>query len=159
MRRGKQRYPVNAHAVHGWTPVELAKWEPTLHGHPGRPIKGGEPDAFKGARPVLNGGDEETGWLRPRPCRYPTASLRFPAAGEAQRSAGCGSRQVSISTTGLSLHRYNTVTQQHRCSCVFRVTAITPAMFLPLAAHHTLVCRALPSRAALGSQGRGLNRR
>ncbi len=33
---------------------------------PWRPIKGAEPDAFKGASPVLNGGDEETGLLRPR---------------------------------------------------------------------------------------------
>ena len=32
--RGQQRYPVHAQAVHGWTPVELAQWEPTLHGHP-----------------------------------------------------------------------------------------------------------------------------
>src|SRR6266852_4354722 len=34
MRRGKQRYPVHAQAVHGWIPVELEKWEPTLHGSP-----------------------------------------------------------------------------------------------------------------------------
>jgi len=51
---------VNAQAVHGWTPVELAKWEPTLHGLPRRTITGAEPDAMKVARPVLNGGREET---------------------------------------------------------------------------------------------------
>ena len=33
---------------------------------PWRPIKGAEPDAIKVASPVLNGGDEETGLLRPR---------------------------------------------------------------------------------------------
>ena len=33
---------------------------------PWRPIKGAEPDALKGASPVLNGGDEETGLVRPR---------------------------------------------------------------------------------------------
>ena len=60
MRRGKQRYPVNAQAVHGWTPVELAKWEPTLHGLPWRTITGAEPDAMKVASPVLNGEREET---------------------------------------------------------------------------------------------------
>jgi len=41
--------------------VELAKWEPTLHGLPWRTITGAEPDAIKVARPVLNGEDEETG--------------------------------------------------------------------------------------------------
>jgi hypothetical protein len=61
VRRGKQRYPVNAQAVHGWTPVELAKWAPTLHGTPWRPITGAEPDAIKVASPVLNGEREETG--------------------------------------------------------------------------------------------------
>ncbi len=35
-------------------------------GTPWRPIKGAEPDAIQVARPVLNGGDEETGLLRPR---------------------------------------------------------------------------------------------
>src|SRR5436853_5524747 len=33
---------------------------------PWRLIKGAEPDALKGASPVLNGGDEETGLVRPR---------------------------------------------------------------------------------------------
>ena len=33
---------------------------------PWRLIKGVEPDALKGASPVLNGGDEETGLCRPR---------------------------------------------------------------------------------------------
>ena len=60
VKRGKQRSPVNAQAVHGWTPVELAKWEPTLHGTPWRMITGAEPGAVNAARPVLNGGDEET---------------------------------------------------------------------------------------------------
>jgi hypothetical protein len=46
--------------------VELAKWDPTLHGPPWRAIKGVKPDALKGASPVLNGGDEETGLSRPR---------------------------------------------------------------------------------------------
>jgi hypothetical protein len=35
-------------------------------GTPWRLIKGVEPDALKGASPVLNGGDEETGLCRPR---------------------------------------------------------------------------------------------
>src|SRR6266581_6034297 len=34
--------------------------------HPLRMIEGVEPDAIKGASPVLNGGDEETGLVRPR---------------------------------------------------------------------------------------------
>ena len=51
---------MNAQAVHGWIPVELAKWEPTLHGPPWRRIKGAAPCAVKVARTVLNGGDEET---------------------------------------------------------------------------------------------------
>jgi hypothetical protein len=46
--------------------VELAKWDPTLHGPPWRAIPGVKPDALKGASPVLNGGDEETGLSRPR---------------------------------------------------------------------------------------------
>ena len=46
--------------------MELAKWDPTLHGLPWRAIKGVKPDALKGASPVLNGGDEETGLSRPR---------------------------------------------------------------------------------------------
>ena len=33
---------------------------------PWRSTKGVKPDALKGARPVLNGGDEETGLCRPR---------------------------------------------------------------------------------------------
>jgi hypothetical protein len=33
---------------------------------PWRLIKGVEPDALKGASPVLNGGNEETGLCRPR---------------------------------------------------------------------------------------------
>jgi hypothetical protein len=45
--------------------VELAKWDPTLHGPPWRVIKGVKPDALKGARPVFNGGDKETGLCRP----------------------------------------------------------------------------------------------
>jgi hypothetical protein len=53
-------------AVHRWIPVELAKWDPTLHGPPWRLIKGVKPDALKGASPVLNGGDEETSLSRPR---------------------------------------------------------------------------------------------
>lgn len=35
-------------------------------GTPWRISQGAEPDALKGARPVLNGGDEETGLFRPR---------------------------------------------------------------------------------------------
>src|SRR5215467_7862424 len=31
-----------------------------------RRTSGAAPDAVKAARPVLNGGDEETGWCRPR---------------------------------------------------------------------------------------------
>lgn len=41
--------------------MELATWEPTLHGAPWRMITGAEPDAIKVACPVLNGEDEETG--------------------------------------------------------------------------------------------------
>ena len=41
--------------------MELAKWEPTLHGLPWRTITGAEPDAIKVASPVLNGEREETG--------------------------------------------------------------------------------------------------
>jgi hypothetical protein len=66
LRRGKPRSPVNAQAVHRWRPVALATWDPTLHGPPWRSIKGVKPDALKGASPVLNGGDEETGLSRPR---------------------------------------------------------------------------------------------
>jgi len=41
--------------------------EGTLHGVlPWRRTAGAEPDAMQAARPVLNGGDEETGLLRPR---------------------------------------------------------------------------------------------
>lgn len=47
-------------------PVELAQWDPTLHGPPGRAIKGVKPDALTGARPVLHGGAEETDLSRPR---------------------------------------------------------------------------------------------
>ena len=61
VRRGDQRSPGNAQAVHGWTLVELAKGEPTLHGLPWRTITGAEPGAVKAASPVLNGEDEETG--------------------------------------------------------------------------------------------------
>ena len=39
-----------------WMPP---KWKQTLHDS-WRTIKGAEPDAVKAARPVLNGGDEET---------------------------------------------------------------------------------------------------
>jgi hypothetical protein len=34
LERWEQRYPANAQAVHGWTPVELEQWEQTLHGLP-----------------------------------------------------------------------------------------------------------------------------
>ena len=34
LRRGQHRSPVHAHAVHGWTPVDLEHWAPTLHGTP-----------------------------------------------------------------------------------------------------------------------------
>jgi hypothetical protein len=53
VRRGDQRSPVNAQAVYGWTPVEQATWDPTLHGLPWRTITGAEPDAMKVARPVV----------------------------------------------------------------------------------------------------------
>ena len=57
----RQRYPANAQAVHGECPVELEKWEQTLHGcWPWRRTKGVAPGAVKVARTVLNGGDEET---------------------------------------------------------------------------------------------------
>src|SRR5215813_9580293 len=68
LERLEQRYPANAQAVHGWTPVELEKCEGTLRGVvcPQRRTEGVKPDALKGASPVLNGGDEETGLVRPR---------------------------------------------------------------------------------------------
>ena len=46
----------------------LRKWEGTLRGARGsrRRIAGAKPGAVKAARPVLNGGDEETGLDRPR---------------------------------------------------------------------------------------------
>ena len=46
----------------------LRKWEGTLRGTQGsrRRIAGAKPGAVKAASPVLNGGDEETGLVRPR---------------------------------------------------------------------------------------------
>ena len=42
-----------------WMPP---KWKQRLHGSPMESeTKGAAPDAVKAARPVLNGGDEETG--------------------------------------------------------------------------------------------------
>jgi hypothetical protein len=48
--------------------VELEKCEGTLRGAvwPWSRTEGVKPDALKGASPVLNGGDEETGLVRPR---------------------------------------------------------------------------------------------
>src|SRR5215813_15310089 len=68
LERLEHRYPANAQVVHGWTPVELEKCEGTLRGAvcPRRRTEGVKPDALKGASPVLNGGDEETGLVRPR---------------------------------------------------------------------------------------------
>jgi hypothetical protein len=60
LRRGKQRDPGNAQAVHGWRRVALEKGEPTLQGMPWRVSTGAEPGAVKVASPVRNGGDEET---------------------------------------------------------------------------------------------------
>lgn len=68
MERREQRYPANAQAVHGECTVELEKCEGTLRGAvgPQRRTKGVKPSAVKAASSVLNGGDEETGLVRPR---------------------------------------------------------------------------------------------
>src|SRR4029450_11053242 len=64
---------------------------------PWRAIKGVKPDALKGASPVLNGGDEETGLSRPRlvatqlecafSCRYNTRPVQ-----EGLRGGRCAAR-------------------------------------------------------------------
>jgi len=48
--------------------VELKKWEGTLREvvSSRRRTEGAKPGAVKAASPVLNGGDEETGLVRPR---------------------------------------------------------------------------------------------
>jgi hypothetical protein len=40
--------------------------ETVYHVSPWRSTKGVKPDALKGASPIVNGGDEETGLCRPR---------------------------------------------------------------------------------------------
>ena len=46
--------------------VEAAEMETEAPYYTWRRTSGAAPDAVKAARPVLNGGDEETGWCRPR---------------------------------------------------------------------------------------------
>src|SRR5215471_2877284 len=46
--------------------VEAAEMETEAPCYTWRRTSGAAPDAVKVARPVLNGGDEETGWCRPR---------------------------------------------------------------------------------------------
>src|SRR5215813_13403742 len=52
-------------------------------------------------------------------------------------SVGCVLGRASISAIGLSLHRYNPVTPQHRCYGVLRATVLTPRMSVLPAPHHT----------------------
>src|SRR6266436_9012451 len=58
----------------------LRKWEGTLRGASGsrRKIAGVKPGALKGASPVLNGGDEETGLCRPRLVATQLESDHYP---------------------------------------------------------------------------------
>src|SRR5262245_39339730 len=55
---------------------------------PWRPIKGAEPDAIKVASPVLNGGDEETGLLRPRLVATQLRQQRRPGVRPPQTGRG-----------------------------------------------------------------------
>jgi hypothetical protein len=87
-RSGAQKSPVNAPAVHGWIPGELATWEPPLQGLPWSTLPGVEPEAMNVARPVRHGRREET---------YSNATRHAPTQLPCSRSLPRLTRGVGVS--------------------------------------------------------------
>jgi hypothetical protein len=84
---------VNAQAVHGWIPVELAKWAPRFMVAPWRMITDVEPYTMKVVRAVPNGGREET---------YSNATRLAPTQLPRSRSLPRLMRSVGLLAIGLN---------------------------------------------------------